>query len=159
MFCSYFNLKLEMLRSGSCPALYILEHCLQYNAVGYCSLPADHHTFGGFEFLGRSLGTTHYAEGEAKCSRKSCVMWSKVEKMLYWEIEARSKLTDTWRPRGQTRLLRNQPCHSTEGTWGWCMLAALCCLSPAVPPKTCVMWIQGPYMFFWSQHPLATSTH
>lgn len=95
MSCYYFSPKLEMLRSGGCPALHILEQCLQYSAVGCCSFPAEHHTFGGFELLERSLGATRYAEGEAKCSRERCVVWSEVEKKLYCDIQARIRLTDT----------------------------------------------------------------
>lgn len=95
MSCYYFSPKLKMLRSGGSPALYILEQCLQCNAAGCSSFPAEHSTFGAFELLEKSLGATHYAEGEAKCSRESCVVWSEVEKMLYWEIQAGSRLTDT----------------------------------------------------------------
>jgi len=74
MSCYYFSPKLEVVRSGNHPALHILEQCPKYDAVGCCCFPAEHHTFGGLEFLERSLGATHYAEAEAKCSRENSVM-------------------------------------------------------------------------------------
>lgn len=125
-----------MQRSGVCAALYILEKCLQCNVVGCCPLPAEHHTFGGFVFPENSLGATHNAERVAKCSRQSCKMWNKAGKMLHCEIWAQNILTDTWRTRRQASLFRNKLYRSTEGTWAWGVLAALCsAFSPQFLPR------------------------
>lgn len=71
MSCYYFSPKSEMLRPGGRPALYILEQCLRYNAVRCFSFPAEHGVFGGLEFLEKSLGATHCAEGETNAPERA----------------------------------------------------------------------------------------